>query len=113
MSLLSLIPKLIEKTQQGKISWVKGDTCEFQYISSDINFNRIHIEQIPSVNENTVEPIYYVKLFSLKLQEPTLEFMEKVEIGKISGLLKEVRNQVLHKNYSTKLDELKNYLETL
>ncbi len=113
MSLISLIPKLVEKTQQGKITWTKSSHSEFNYISNALDSSVISIEQILLVGENVFEAVYYIKLFDVKNDTTTLEFMEKVEIAKISGLLKEVRNQVNQKKHSEKIDGLKNYLETL
>ena len=113
MSLLSLIPKLVEKTQAGKITWTKAFNCEFRYISSTLDSNKISIEQIPTIGENTLDAFYYIKLFDVKDDIPVLELMEKIEIGKLSALLKEVRNQVLHTRYSEKIDGLKTFLDTL
>jgi hypothetical protein len=119
MSLISLVPKLVEKTQSGKITWTKGPLAEFHYVSSMLENSTlglkhiISVEQVSTVNESNPESSYYIKLFDAKEQMPVLEFMEKVEITKISALLKEVRNQVMNKNYSSRLEQLKNHLDSI
>jgi len=119
MSLLSLVPKLIEKTQQGKVTWERGPLSEFHYISDLLSNgvtglkHTVAIEQISTVNESNPESTYYIKIFDCKEDIPKLEFMEKVELSKISGLLKEVRNHVLNKNYSNRIEQINGYLDTI
>ena len=113
MSLLALIPKLLEKTQQGKIGWRKSPTSDLNYMAENINGHAISIEQIVCAEGTALETFYFIKLWNTSKELPFIEFMEKVEVSKISALIKEVRSSLINKNYTSKLDELKNYLDTL
>ena len=106
----NLIPQILEKTKSGKITWVANKNSDLCYLSNRIDSNRvIRIEQIMSTNDGNPDMQYFMFL----LNGDVCEFVEKVTMGNISSLIKEIRQTHLSQDFKTTLDELTNALNVL
>lgn len=119
MLLSAFIPKLLEKTKEGKITWKESVILgnETHWISSKL-FDSVCVFTIEKFfvvsNETSLpEETYYLKYCDLNVEVPIVKYMEKVSAQQISGLVKEVRNSLNNAKYTEILKRIEFGLDNL
>lgn len=104
----SIVSKLLEKTKDSKLTWKKNPSKELSY-SAILDTKTIVIEQIVTVENNSIDNLFYL----IVKTNDTIELIEKVSMGTISALIKEIRNIQLNSDFSVLSEEINSKLDNL